>query len=99
MPYQLIPVLDQADEIPHLMSRMLQEVLLELCEADGELALLIQVGALTDEAGVDFVVDSGIKVLVVSPSIYKEVSFMLRLNPDLRVFCTSRVTITLYGLQ
>ena len=42
MPYQLVPVLDQADVILQLGWVILQEVTLQLCEAGGELAFLPQ---------------------------------------------------------
>lgn len=66
MPYQLIPVLDQTDEIPELGCSIPQEVLMEVREADGELTFLLQCGALMDELGVDFVVEVGFSILVVS---------------------------------
>lgn len=53
MPYQMVPVIDQADEALHLGWAPLQEVPLELGEAGGELAFLPQVDALPDEIGVD----------------------------------------------
>lgn len=53
MPYQLVPVLDQADETLQLGWALLQEVPLELREAGRELVLLPQRGALTDEIGVE----------------------------------------------
>lgn len=71
MPYQLIPVLDQTDEVLQLGCTILQEALMEVGEADGELALLLQGGALMDELGVDFVVVNGFKGLAVSPFIYE----------------------------
>ena len=71
MPYQLIPVLDQTDEVPELGRTIPQEALMEVGEADGELALLLQGGALMDELGVDFVVVNGFKGLAVSPFIYE----------------------------
>ena len=72
MPYQLIPVLDQTDEVPELGRTIPQEALMEVGEADGELALLLQCGALMDELGVDFVVELGFSIRVVSQFIYKE---------------------------
>lgn len=54
MPYQLVPVLDQADETLQLSCTILQEVALDLHEAGGELALFPQGGALPDETFVDF---------------------------------------------
>ena len=99
MPYQLIPVLGQTDEIPQLGCTLHQEVLMEVSEADGELALLLQGGALMDELGVDFLVEVGFCIIVVSQFIYKEVSFMIRVSPALRLFCTTRVTITVYGFS
>ena len=71
MPYQLIPVLDQTDEVPELGRTIPQEALMKVGEADGELALLLQGGALMDELGVDFVVVNGFKGLAVSPFIYE----------------------------
>ena len=71
MPYQLIPVLDQTDEVPELGRTIPQEALMKVGEADGELALLLQGGALMDELGVDFVVVTGVKGLEVSYFIYK----------------------------
>ena len=71
MPYQLIPVLDQTDEVPELGRTIPHEVLMEVGEADGEIALLLQGGALMDELGVDFVVVNGFKGLAVSPFIYE----------------------------
>jgi hypothetical protein len=71
MPYQLIPVLDQTDEVPELGRTIPQEALMEVGEADGELALLLQCGALMGELGVDFVVVTGVKGLEVSYFIYK----------------------------
>ena len=53
MPYQLVPVLNQADETLQLGWTILQEVSLELGEAGGELTFLPQGGALTDEPSVD----------------------------------------------
>lgn len=53
MPYQLVPVLDQADETLQLRWTPLQEVSLELREAGRELPLQTQAGALLDEAAVD----------------------------------------------
>ena len=53
MPYQLVPVLDQADEILQLGWTILQEVTLQLCEAGGDLAFLQQGSAFTDESSVD----------------------------------------------
>lgn len=53
MPYQLVPVLDQADETLQLGWALLQEVPLELREAGRKRALFIQVGALPDETGID----------------------------------------------
>ena len=41
MPYQLVPVLDQTDEVLQLGCTILQEALMEVGEADGELALLL----------------------------------------------------------
>ena len=72
MPYQLIPVLDQTDEVPELGRTIPQEALMEVGEADGEIALLLQGGALMDELGVDFVVELGFSIRVVSQFIYKE---------------------------
>jgi hypothetical protein len=72
MPYQLIPVLDQTDEVPELGRTIPHEVLMEVGEADGEIALLLQGGALMDELGVDFVVELGFSIRVVSQFIYKE---------------------------
>ena len=72
MPYQLIQVLDQTDEVPELGRTIPQEALMEVGEADGELALLLQGGALMDELGVDFVVQVEFSILVVSQFIYKE---------------------------
>lgn len=72
MPYQLIPVLDQTDEVPELGRTIPQEALMKVGEADGELALLLQGGALMDELGVDFVVELGFSIRVVSQFIYKE---------------------------
>ena len=48
MPYQLVPVLDQADKILQLGWTILEEVTLQLCEAGGERAFLPQGGALID---------------------------------------------------
>ena len=53
MPYQLVPVLDQADKILQLGWTILEEVTLQLCEAGGELAFLPQGDALNDESSVD----------------------------------------------
>ena len=53
-PYQLVPVLDQADETLQLGCSIHQEVMLELCEAGGKLALQSQGGAPPDEIGVNF---------------------------------------------
>ena len=53
MPYQLVPVLDQADEILELGWMTHWEVTLELWEAGGELAFHPQGGALNDESSVD----------------------------------------------
>ena len=54
MPYQLVPVIDQADEALQLGRALLQEVPLELSEAGRELTLLPKGGALTDEDGINF---------------------------------------------
>ena len=58
MPYQLVPVLDQADETLQLGWALLQEVPLELREASRELAILPQGGTFPDEDGID----SGIRL-------------------------------------
>ena len=60
MPYQLVPVLDQGDEILELGWMTLREVTLKLCEAGGELAFLPQGGAFTDESSVDL----GVRLVV-----------------------------------
>lgn len=54
MPYQLVPVLDQADEILQPGWTILQKVSLEFRETDGELALQPQGGAHPDEPSIDF---------------------------------------------
>ena len=53
MPYQLVPVFDQADESLQLGRTTLQEVSLKFCEVGGELTLLAQECALPDEPSVD----------------------------------------------
>ena len=65
MPYQLVPVFDQADEILQLGWTIPQEVSLELSKAGGELTLQPQGGALLDEAFVDFRVRSPISVDII----------------------------------
>lgn len=68
-PYLLVPVLDQADEALDLGWSLLQEASLQLREAGGELALLTQTFALSDELDVDlgvrFVVflDLGVRIV------------------------------------
>ena len=54
MPYQMVPVLDQADEALHFGWALLQEVPLELREAGGELAFLPQGNTFQDKAGIDY---------------------------------------------
>ena len=57
-PYQLVPVLHQADEALQLGRTLLQEVSLQLREAGGELALSPLVLTLLDELDVDLRVRS-----------------------------------------
>ena len=57
-PYQLVPVLHQADEALQLGRTLLQEGSLQLREAGGELALSPQFLALLDDLDVDFRVRS-----------------------------------------
>lgn len=65
-------MLDQTNEVLQLAWTFPQKVLLKLHEADVELALLAQHGALTDESGVYFVVDFTVMILFSSHFICKE---------------------------
>ena len=85
-PYQLVSVLDQVDETLHLGWSIHQEVMLELCEAGGKLALQPQGGALPDEIGVNF----RVRPVIVSGVTCKGNLTQLTLLPSLGFLAPSK---------